>query len=177
MSLPLPEVPDEPALPEPVAQAPEPEPELVALPSRPVEQPAAAQAMPPAGAKSGTMPRPKRTPRSTADQRPTTVVPAVPAAEPGPARQQQPETPAARNGSAPLPTRPTRPAAARSNEWTSPGDEGWQAAESLLNQGPGRRNQRRPAETGSEGASHPGFGRTEEPGRDAHQESGRTTVG
>jgi hypothetical protein len=77
------------------------------------------------------MPLPKRTPRSTSDQRTAPT-----AAETEPARQQQPETPAARNGSAPLPTRPARPAAARSNEWTSPGDEGWQAAESLLNQEP-----------------------------------------
>ena len=133
MSLPLPEVPDEPALPEPVAYTPEPEPEPVAPP---VEQPAAAQASPPAGAKSGTMPLPKRTPRSTAEQRASSQVPAASAAEPEPARQQQLETPAARNSSAPLPTRSPRPAAARSNEWTSPGDEGWQAAESLLNQAP-----------------------------------------
>jgi signal transduction histidine kinase len=135
MSLPLPEVPDqpvepeEPVVPEQVTQALE-QPE----PSRP-QPSAAAQAEPPAAAKlGGSKPLPKRTPRSTSDQR---QAPAV-AADPEPVRQQRLETPAARNGngSAPLPTRPVRPAAARSNEWTSPGDEGWQAAESLLNQAP-----------------------------------------
>ncbi|MBB5892130.1 nitrate- and nitrite sensing domain-containing protein [Kutzneria kofuensis] len=129
MSLPLPEVPDQAAA---EAAAPEAAPQAAeqAEPAAPE-----AQAEPPAAARpAASMPLPKRTPRSTSDQR-QAPAPAA-AVESEPARQQQPETPAARNGSAPLPTRPARPAAARSNEWTSPGDEGWQAAESLLNQAP-----------------------------------------
>ena len=126
MSLPLPEVP------EPAAEAVAPEPPA---PAAEAPQPAAeAPAEAPAAKKPAGMPLPKRTPRATSDQR-SGQTPSVPV-ETEPARQQQPETPAARNGSAPLPTRPARPAAARSNEWTSPGDEGWQAAESLLNQAP-----------------------------------------
>jgi signal transduction histidine kinase len=134
MSLPLPEVPvetpAEPAAPPPpVAEAPEqPEPAPT-----PAEQPAAAKV-------GASAPLPKRTPRAAGERSPLTPPPA-PAVESEPARQQQPETPAARNGSAPLPTRPARPAAARSNEWTSPGDEGWQAAESLLNQAPDAQTQ------------------------------------
>ncbi|MFC0430255.1 nitrate- and nitrite sensing domain-containing protein [Kutzneria buriramensis] len=136
MSMPLPEVPDQPVAepriePEQVTQAlerPVPTPEPVAEPE-PAEPPAAA-----AQQSTASLPLPKRTPRSS------TPAPAA-ATESEPARQQQPETPAARNGSAPLPTRPARPAAARSNEWTSPGDEGWQAAESLLSQAPDAQTQ------------------------------------
>jgi signal transduction histidine kinase len=129
MSMPLPEVPDQ------LPEAPASEQATQALeqpaPSKPEQPPAAAKAESAAAKPGASMPLPKRTPRSTSDQRTAPT-----AAETEPARQQQPETPAARNGSAPLPTRPARPAAARSNEWTSPGDEGWQAAESLLNQEP-----------------------------------------
>jgi len=129
MSLPLPEVP------EPAAEAVAPAPPAPAVePPQPVaEAPAAARAEAPA-AKPAGKPLPKRTPRATSDQR--SGPDSIGARRDRTRRQQQPETPAARNGSAPLPTRPARPAAARSNEWTSPGDEGWQAAESLLNQAP-----------------------------------------
>ncbi|MFI9384018.1 nitrate- and nitrite sensing domain-containing protein [Kutzneria sp. NPDC052558] len=129
MALPLPEVPEPEAeaAAEPATPAAEPTPPPAA------ETPAAAKAEAPA-AKPAGMPLPKRTPRATTDQR-SGQTPGVPV-DTEPARQQLPETPAARNGSAPLPTRPSRPAAARSNEWTSPGDEGWHAAESLLNQAP-----------------------------------------
>ena len=139
MSMQLPEVPE---------QAPELAPEQ---PTQALEQPKpavepaaeapAAAAAPTEGKTAAATPNtsslPKRTPRATSAQRPA----ATPAPESEPARQQQPETPAARNGSAPLPTRPARPAAARSNDWSSPGDEGWQAAESLLSQAPDAQTQ------------------------------------
>jgi hypothetical protein len=133
-------------LPEVPEQAPEfaPEQPTQALEQRkpaaePAAEPPAAAAPSNEGqaAAPGTSSLPKRTPRSTSGQRPAPAA----AVESEPARQQQPETPAARNGSAPLPTRPARPAAARSNEWSSPGDEGWQAAESLLSQAPDAQTQ------------------------------------
>jgi signal transduction histidine kinase len=147
MSMQLPEVPEQAPefAPEQPTQALE-QPKPAAEPA--AERPAAAvpsnegqanegQANEGQAAAPGTSSLPKRTPRSTSGQRPAPAA----AVESEPARQQQPETPAARNGSAPLPTRPARPAAARSNEWSSPGDEGWQAAESLLSQAPDAQTQ------------------------------------
>ena len=135
MSMQLPEVPEQaPELageqPTQALEQPKPAAEPPAAAASPTEEKAAAPA-------PSTSSLPKRTPRATSGQRPG----AIPAQESEPARQQQPETPAARNGSAPLPTRPARPAAARSNDWSSPGDEGWQAAESLLSQAPDAQTQ------------------------------------
>ncbi|MBA8931076.1 signal transduction histidine kinase [Kutzneria viridogrisea] len=116
-----------------VAPAPTAKPEAPAEPeaATQAEQPAAwpepepAQAAPQAPAEpAAAAPLPRRTPRASSRpvvEQPTAQYEPVPAEAP----EQVTSEPAA-----------PRPAAARSNEWTSPGDEGWHAAESLLSRVP-----------------------------------------